>query len=116
MLFHELDGNDGHLERDTTFGTRSPGMTRRMRRGVVRTAAGIVLLSIVTILAMGGLAMPGGVKLPGWAWIVSLATGVSLVGFGFGTIVDEAARLSREEVEADRVSQKLDEGDEPDVA
>ena len=87
-------------------------MTRRMRRGVSWTAAGIVILAVLMLLATGGLAVPGGMRLPVWAWVTSLSVGVSLVGLGFGGIVDEAARLNREEVEADRASQNLDELDD----
>lgn len=109
MLVHGQ--GDSHENNGTLNNKPLVGMTRRMRRAVCWTAGGILILAVLMLLVTGGIAMPGGVNVPAWVWIASLATGVALVGFGLGTIVDEASRLNRDEVEADRASRDPDEAD-----
>ncbi len=99
---------------DITANREPPPMTARMRRGIMLSAAGLVMLGALVLFAAESLVAPGGWSLPAWLWPIPLVLGIALMGLGFGVMVDEGARINREDSEADGAFGETDDVDRPD--
>jgi hypothetical protein len=81
-------------------------ITARMRRGIIITSAGLVLLVGVAVCAVDAVMTRRGMPLTNWLWPLPLVAGVLLTGLGCGWMLEECARQSRDEDPAESFDEK----------